>query len=653
MGSYFKLNQLPLGSIKAEGYLKEQLMRLRDGIGGHLDELEPEMIAKPYVEDWYVEAWTEDTQCGWSAEISGNYWTGLILLAYTLDDGELLKKAEKWVGGVLATQRKDGYMGTYRKPDAPAYQDFNAWGTACGMRALMLFYEATGREDVLEAVYRCLLWFCDNWAGDKKTIYGGVTIVGVMTWCYRYRQDERLVQFCEDYYAFLSGHHPFHNALEDYLSDWLPYNSCHSAGYGNFAKQPAELYDATGDPRHLEATVNAMRKVRAHCTHPSGGVVSNSEYLGPLAATAETEYCSFTLFHSAYELLACATGEAVYGDYAEQIFYNGAQGARKKDERAIAYMSAPNQIFATEHSGRFHDMQVYAPCYPTSCCPVNAVVLPPDFVRSMALTDAEKNLYFPLYGPCKITYGGMTVCEETLYPFRNEVHFTVNGAGRRTLHFRIPQWSEGFALYINGAAADAAPEQNGYVPIAREWSDGDSVTLTFHAKPRVMHIDDSDASGQHPLAFAYGALLFSLPIPERWKEIKGSPNTPLPEEWSWFDVEPELVFDEPGKDTYDAMSRVRERTVWNVAVDEDISAAEVSVKEDDTPGYVWENPRLKLCLKGYKAPLAYAPYIDRTAELYGAYQEISHPVELELVPYGCTNLRITYFPRAKKETESV
>ena len=62
---------------------------------------------------------------------------------------------------------------------------------------------------------------------------------------------------------------------------------------------------------------------------------------------------------------------------------------------------------------------------------------------------------------------------------------------------------------------------------------------------------------------------------------------------------------------------------------------------------------VKLTLQGYKAPLAYAPYIDRAAPLYGAYQEVRQPVKLELVPYGCTNLRITYFPRAKKERERI
>lgn len=208
-------------------------------------------------------------------------------------------------------------------------------------------------------------------------------------------------------------------------------------------------------------------------------------------------------------------------------------------------------------------------------------------------------------------------------------------------------------MAINGEVLNIQPEKNGYVKVARAWVDGDEVLLKFSASPKVLHIDDTDASGQHPLAFTYGALLFALPIPERWTPITGSPNTPLPQGWTWYNAEPDFNPHEPGEEIFDAMGRVRERTPWNVAVDEQISSAELHVCEQEATGYVWENPRLKLCLQGYKAPLAYAPYVDRTAELYGAYQEVTRPIEVELVPYGCTNLRITYFPRAKKESDKI
>ena len=73
MKQYNKLKRFPLGTIKAEGFLKEQLLIGKDGMAGHLYELEPEMIRDPYINKSYVKRWGPSIQSGWSAEISGNY----------------------------------------------------------------------------------------------------------------------------------------------------------------------------------------------------------------------------------------------------------------------------------------------------------------------------------------------------------------------------------------------------------------------------------------------------------------------------------------------------------------------------------------------------------------------------------------------------
>ena len=55
---------------------------------------------------------------------------------------------------------------------------------------------------------------------------------------------------------------------------------------------------------------------------------------------------------------------------------------------------------------------------------------------------------------------------------------------------------------------------------------------------------------------------------------------------------------------------------------------------------------IKLHMTGYKAPYMVAPYPEKTFETFGKYQYVTEKVFLELVPYGCTNLRLTYFPKA-------
>ena len=156
--TYQKLSKLPLGRITARGWLQEQLLRSKEGTGGHLDELEPDMIATTFINYSAFKRMpgaTKDADptfaAGWSSEISGTYWTGLVQLAFTLNDPELIAKAERWVNGVLAHQEPDGYMGGY-PPHTDRKADYNAWGTAWCYRAMLSYYEATGRQDVLEAV---------------------------------------------------------------------------------------------------------------------------------------------------------------------------------------------------------------------------------------------------------------------------------------------------------------------------------------------------------------------------------------------------------------------------------------------------------------------------------------------------------------------
>ena len=51
---YESLHRFPLGSLRANGFFYEQMRRCKEGFGGHLDELEPGMIADPFVNKSYV-----------------------------------------------------------------------------------------------------------------------------------------------------------------------------------------------------------------------------------------------------------------------------------------------------------------------------------------------------------------------------------------------------------------------------------------------------------------------------------------------------------------------------------------------------------------------------------------------------------------------
>lgn len=640
---YSALNELPLGAIKAEGFLKEQLLRNKNGLGGHLDEIEPGMIADPYIRKTYVKAWMGGQQEGWGAEISGNYYNGLIELAWTLDDEELKRKATTWVDAVLATQKEDGYLGTYNQPDSKIYEDYNAGANSCGYNALLSFYEATGREDVFNAVYRCMLWFTENWAGERKTNYAMQNIVGVVIYCYKKTKDHRLLEFARDCIEYLAEHNLFRNSYRDFADPKLYYLSNHAVACAH-AAYPALVYSVTGEEKYLLASKCGLEKFHAKSVQVTGGASSNSEYLAPVSAIGEVEYCAFTQFNRTYWYMNAITGDAKYADWAENMIYNGTQGARKKDERAIAYYTAPNQIFATNKSstsGVDGENQVYAPCYPVACCPVNSVRVMPEFICSMVLTDDEGNLYISNYGPSTAEYNGWKVSQETMYPFRNSVKLHIVGSDGRKLYCRVPGWAKGYSVLRDGSQVNCPKNENGYICI----ENASEVELRFEAVVEVVHVDDTDASDKHPIAFRYGALVFSLHIPEDWQPYYPKTETPLTPEWPWFNVVPKKVELEGG-DWYENIGLERNYFCWNVAVDENIKAEDIQVELCDADGYPWEDAYIKLKVPAYRAPLLTPPYPCKTFEIHGKKAFVTDPTNLELVPYGMTNLRITYFPRA-------
>ncbi len=647
MKDYRTLQRFPLGMLRAEGFLREQMLRGKNGMAGNLYRLEPGMIADPYLRRTRVPIWDPAKQVGWGAEISASYWSGYIQYAYVLGDEEMIRIATEWVDNVLKMACPDGYLGAYFMDSDVKEEDFNALGTTIAMRGLLAFYEVTGREDVLEAVHRCMLWFCDHWAGEKKTSYAGPLIVEAMVLCYRHTGDERLIDFSRDYEEFLCRHDVFKQSYLTQLDPIHYYNSNHTAGTGRNLRHCATLYSATGEEKFLRASENGIHKVRERSSHVDGSPVSVNEYLGPVSSTAEIEYCNFAFFNLTYGYMNEITGEAKYGDFVEELFYNGAQGARKKDEKAIAYLSAPNQVLATNTSASscVGDMQVYAPCYPISCCPVNAVALLPEFVRNMMHHDAEGNIYLSAYGPCSLHWGSTSVREITEYPFRRTVKVEVTSDGERSVYLKIPKWAIGYRITLDGMTVKTSLNKLGYVEVRADYSRMRVIEITFEFAVEIIRINDSDASGKHPIAFRYGPLVFSYHVPELWMVAHSRAVTPLPEGWNWYNVFPH--FEEPTDgDHYENVGKRRENFTWSIAVDENIRSCDVQVEELEADGYVWESPRIALHIPAYHAPFLYSSYPKKTYEPFGDKQYVTYKTERTLVPYGCTNLRITYFPRA-------
>ncbi len=649
--TYNKFSRLPLGSVTAQGWLKEQLLRNKEGMGGHLDELEPDLLGTPFINyntvkkhPFLGDPADPILAAGWGGELSGVYWTGLIELAFTLQDDELIAKATKWIEGVLKHQEPDGYLGSF-PADLDRMVDYNAIGATWCYRAMLAFYDATGRQDVLDAVHRGLLWFCENWK-DHKTDYCGCVIIEPMIVVYAYTGDERLVKFSEDWLDWLEDHTIWPNSVSQYLSDKLPYVSFHAGAYGEDSKNPALIYCATGEEKMLKASVNAFDKCLARMVQTTGGVGSSSEYLSPKGAAQETEYCNYSHFNHSYYWMAMATGEARWADEVERAIFNGAQGARKKDERAVAYFTSPNQTQASNESsiyGDWGEYGAYAPCFHVACCPTQSVRTMPEFIRSMGMTDENDDLYLFCYGPAEVKAPKIDFTMDTLYPFRDTITLHITRSEDADLRIRIPAWCKNPTVTVNGKEVKLSAIENGFTHIDATLTAGDTVVLHFPMEIKLVKVDDSHAASKFPISIERGPLVYALPIPTNWVEYPGNPITPLPEGWSWYKAYP--ILDTSNCDVFTAYYNAS----WCKAIDETLSPDAIKVTEHEPTGYVWEEPPVTIEVPLYHAKYAYMFCSPKIGETYEVPVEVEGDTTMcKMVPHGCTNLRITYLPRAAK-----
>ena len=137
--------ELPLGAITAEGWMQEQLLRMKNGMTGHLNEVYEKVMGAR-------NGWLGGDGDVWER---GPYWIdGLLPLAYILKDKELIEKVQPWIEWTLASQKANGYFG----PDTdrsyePGLQRDNAqdwWPKMVMLKIMQQYYTATNDKRVID-----------------------------------------------------------------------------------------------------------------------------------------------------------------------------------------------------------------------------------------------------------------------------------------------------------------------------------------------------------------------------------------------------------------------------------------------------------------------------------------------------------------------
>lgn len=269
----------------------------------------------------------------------------------------------------------------------------------------------------------------------------------------------------------------------------------------------AQAYLHLGDAKYRKALENAWKFMEPQ-RFASGGWGPEEQFVhlhqGKLAASLQSSKAHFETPCGAFADLKLArylirfTGDPVYGDGLERTLYNTMLATRTPDsDGGYPYYSD----YGSKGEKRYYHQK-----WP--CCSGTLVQGVADYVLNLYFHDDDA-LLVNLYAPSEVTWnrpgGAVEVVQETDYPAADKVRLTVRkaGNGRFAMKLRIPAWSKGATVSVNGKARPAAAGQLAVVD--RIWKAGDTVELNLPQPLRWLAIDDQNPNLQ---ALMRGAVMY-------------------------------------------------------------------------------------------------------------------------------------------------
>lgn len=601
--TYFE--KFPVSELKPSGYLLRQLEIQAQGLNGRLDRV---------WSDIRDSAWLGGKAEGWERF---PYWLdGFIPLSFLLDDPEMKKKCQKYINIIISSQCEDGWI----CPCLPEERaNYDTWAIILTAKVLMLWYEITGDRKAADCVYRVF-----------KNLESHIQVYPLSGWG-RSRWYEALIPLYALYYLYKEDWLlTLAKKLQSQGADWYklfspetiiktPENiwkqETHVVNHAMMLKEYSLISRLDGGDPDSQALDMQSKLFEYHGT--AAGHFSGDECLAGLMPTRGTELCGVVEAMYSYETLLACSGNVHWADCIEALAFNAFPATVSVDMKTHQYLQLTNQPQCTvfpENANIFGTNSPSAHLFGLEpnygCCTANFGQGFPKLAMN-ALYRSEKGVTAALLLPCdlktKINGVGVSIRCITEYPFDDKVRYEIDAEApvEFTFAVRVPSTADGATL-------------NGKPVKIGEYAE---ITGMFFHEVVELALLNTVKIEKRPGGLACvkrGCLLFSLPVKARW-EIQEHKNG------NW-DID----------DTAYLYSLYPESR-WNYA----ISADGMVFHKGKIGAFPFSRADFPVFIKCRGRELDWDFNNGMCADVPGQVDDSAPEVALRLVPYGCTDLRIT------------
>ena len=614
-----KYNFLKAADLTPTGWLYNQLKTEADGLAGNLDKIWPDVRDS---------RWIGGSCEGWERV---PYWLdGFVPLAYLLRDDDRIARAKKYIDAILAGQCEDGWICPCSEEERAGY---DMWALLLLTKVLVVYAdcEPSYADRIETAVSRAIRQAIGhlsehplfNW-GKYRWFEGLIAAY----WLYERTHEDWILDYCDllhdqgkDYKKLID---------EEFEQYQIPERKwqwdTHVVNLSMAIKAETLWQKRLGgeisdcDSRHMYETLMQYHGM-------ANGHFTGDECLAGKAPIQGTELCGVCEAMYSDEWLLAITGNVYWGDILERLAFNALPATISADMWTHQYDQQINQIgcapdiaacvFGT--NGQEANLFGLEPNY--GCCTANMPQGWPKFALSSIMKN-ENALFVASPVPMTVntTLHGTPVKLEISggYPFRDTVKIavTVDAPVDFALDIRIPGFAK--TAVLDGEALTPGT----IASVSRTWQGTTEMTLTFGYDIKL-----ESALYEDLLCVNRGALLYSVPI--SYEKIM--------REYTRGGVERKFPYCD-----YMLIST----SDWGYAfTDTDFIYTECAPIPADSAAFDQTKPCVKITANLAKIDWGREDGFAFVCARMPKCREVLETVKVDLIPYGCTDLRMTAMPR--------